>query len=228
MEREQVLARLKAEAKKFGFEKIEIVEGDSLYTPQEFFFVDSKKIYEFSGHQNRLLVGKKYLDMLATLNEEISEKKIKYDVRHEKAHLSGGRFTRENIECFLKKLNKNKLGEEDLVYLQSLSAAIEAQTELITLSKFYFSVELYLDEFAASIAGAAIYSIMKAESFSIKIFKKVSPKIYREMLQKLSEKEGERIQNRVFQDLFWANDVFKSKFAKKFASYMEGFINAET
>ncbi len=219
-----MFALLKDEAKKFGFEKIELVEGDSLYTPQEFFFVDSKKIYEFSGHQNRLLVGKKYLEMLSTLNEEILEKKIKYDVRHEKAHLSGGKFTTENIECFLKRLNKNKLGEEDIAYLQSLSAAIEAQTELITLCKFYSNVELYLDEFAASIAGSAIYSIMKAESFSIKVFKVLSPKIYREMLQKLEETEGERIQSRVFEDLFWANDVFKNMFAKKFASYMERYI----
>ncbi|MEM2924942.1 MAG: hypothetical protein QXJ68_04555 [Methanocellales archaeon] len=224
MERERIFNRIRDEARKFGFEKIELVEGDSLYTPQEFFFVDSKKIYEFTGQENRLLVGKKYIEMLSTLNEELLEKKIKYDVRHEKAHLSGGRFTRENIEFFMKRLNKNKLGEADLVYLQSLATAIEAQTELITLIKFYSSVELYLDEFAASIAGAAIYSIMKAESFSIKVFKAFSPKIYKEMLQKLGEKEGERIQRKVFEDLFWANDVFKDMFAKKFANYMERYI----
>lgn len=228
MNKAGVLARVKEEARKFGFENIELIEGDSLYTPQEFFFVDKTKIHEFSGHESRLLIGKKYIEMLSALNEGVLEKKIRYDVRHEKAHLSGGRFTRENMEEFLKRLeNKSKLGQEDMAYLQTLAGAIEAQTELITLCKYYPSVGEYLDEFAASIAGAAIYSLIRAESFSIKVLRAVSlEKIYKEMLRGLMEKEKERIETRVFHDLFWANNAFKKKFAEKFSRYIEQYIDS--
>lgn len=222
MEKKKALSLIKEEANKLGFLNFNTIQGQTLYTPQEFFFVDMNKIHE-SANEDTLYIGKGYLEILSALDETLAEKKIRYDTKHEKSHVSGGRFTKQHIQNLMEKFgHKKHYTHGEMQYVESLVRAIEAHTELITLCRYYEDVEQYADDFAASLAGAVIYSAYKAESnFGSKVLRKIAPESHREKLKMLAVKEQKLIEKKLFQELSWANDRFKEIFKEKFSKHIE-------